>query len=113
MAENDVGHRFAGPSGNVYEIRNEYGKDAIAAWLPTLPSLVQAEVGKWQSSSASTGQLIKALELQIGKPFEYQDQMRRAVERQAEIDESLGLNESLTAAQETVEESDTLEVEAA
>ena len=113
MMQSDNGHRFTGPSGNVYDIQNEYGKEAIAAWLPNLPALVQAEVDKWKASREAAKATIKALERQVGKPFEYLDQLKRAVERQAEIDESLGLNDSLTAAQETAEEVDTLEVEAA
>ena len=113
MMQSDNGHRFTGPSGNVYDIQNEYGKEAIAAWLPNLPALVQAEVDKWKASREAAKATIKALERQVGKPFEYLDQLKRAVERQAEIDESLGLNDSLTAAQETAEDVDTLEVEAA
>jgi hypothetical protein len=113
MMQSDNGHRFTGPSGNVYDIQNEYGKEAIVAWLPNLPALVQAEVDKWKASREAATATIKALERQVGKPFEYLDQLKRAVERQAEIDESLGLNDSLTAAQETAEEVDTLEIEAA
>ena len=79
-------------SGLKYEAKVPYGKDKVIAWLSSEVFEIPLESLNMSTTRlAETKKTVASLLLQIGRPFDYEERLKKAIERKVEIDSSLGL----------------------